>query len=280
MRVVVVGARGFIGAALLRRLERSAVNVLALASREIDLTRPGADEALAAVLTPDDALVFLSALTPDRGRDAPTMMRNLAMGQHACAALARQGLAHVIYVSSDAVYSSADSLISEDTPPSPQDLYAAMHLARELMFRAAVKAPLAILRPAAIYGSGDTHNGYGPNRFCRLALAGKEIALFGEGEEKRDHVFIDDAIEIIGLCLRHRSSGLLNLATGRSESFRDVAHAVVAAVGRTVPIKGTPRVNPVTHRHFDATATIRAFPDFHYRTLAEGLAHTRFVAAA
>jgi nucleoside-diphosphate-sugar epimerase len=39
---------------------------------------------------------------------------------------------------------------------------------------------------------GDPHNGYGPNRFRRLAAAGQEIVLFGGGEERRDHVLVDD----------------------------------------------------------------------------------------
>jgi nucleoside-diphosphate-sugar epimerase len=38
---------------------------------------------------------------------------------------------------------------------------------------------------------GDPHNGYGPNRFRRLAAGGEEIVLFGEGEERRDHVQVE-----------------------------------------------------------------------------------------
>ena len=65
-----------------------------------------------------------------------------------------------------------------------------MHLVREVMLRSALTAPLAILRPTLLYGAADPHNGYGPNRFRRLAAAGQDIVLFGEGEEQRDHVLI------------------------------------------------------------------------------------------
>jgi UDP-glucose 4-epimerase len=41
------------------------------------------------------------------------------------------------------------------------------------------------VRSTLIYGEGDPHNGHGPNRFRRLAAAGQEIVLFGEGEERR-----------------------------------------------------------------------------------------------
>jgi nucleoside-diphosphate-sugar epimerase len=147
-----------------------------------------------------------------------------------------------------------------------------MHLAREIMLRAALKLPLAILRPTLIYGAKDPHNGYGPNRFRRLAAKGEAITLFGEGEEKRDHVHVDDVAALASAVLHHRSKGVLNIASGRSASFREVAEMVVALSPRPVEIRGTPRQNPITHRHFDITDCLKAFPEFHYVPLRDGLA--------
>ena len=62
-----------------------------------------------------------------------------------------------------------------------------MHLVREIMFTSEVKALLAILRPTLIYHAADPHNGYGPNRFWRLARSREPIRLFGKGDERRDH---------------------------------------------------------------------------------------------
>ena len=64
------------------------------------------------------------------------------------------------------------------------------------MLKMAVTVPIVVLRPSPLYGVADPHNGYGPNRFSRLAAQGGEITLFGEGEEKRDHVFVEDLGEI------------------------------------------------------------------------------------
>ena len=50
---------------------------------------------------------------------------------------------------------------------------------------------LCIVRPTLVYGEGDPHNGYGPNRFIKL-IKKKPIELFGRGEELRDHVWIND----------------------------------------------------------------------------------------
>jgi len=150
-----------------------------------------------------------------------------------------------------------------------------MHLAREAMFRTLAGVPLATLRPSLLYGAGDPHNGYGPNRFRRLANKGEPIVLFGEGEERRDHVLIDDLAELAARVLYRRSDGVLNVATGEVASFRDIARLVAEAAGARVPITGTKRVGPMPHngyRPFDAAATREAFPDFAYTTLAAGFA--------
>jgi nucleoside-diphosphate-sugar epimerase len=139
------------------------------------------------------------------------------------------------------------------------------------MLVAEAKAPLAILRLTAVYGAGDTHNSYGPNRFLRQALKDGRIPLFGNGEETRDHLHVDDAVDLVLKVVTHASTGLLNLAAGKSESFRDVAEMIAAMVPRPIEIAPSARQNPVTHRHFDTTDLVRAFPDTRFKPLAEGL---------
>jgi UDP-glucose 4-epimerase len=273
-RIVVLGVSGFLGRRLRTACAVAGVEMLGLGSRELDLTDPGAGAQLAQQLRPRDVLVFLAALTPDKGRDSAALMRNLAMARAVCEATRSVELAQLIYASSDAVYSFATTLICEDTPAIPLDLYGAMHRTRELMLAAEARAPLAILRLTAIYGADDTHNSYGPNRFVRQAFKDGRIALFGYGEETRDHLYVDDAVDLILKTALRGSTGLLNLASGKSESFRTVADLVAAQAGRPIEIVPSARQSPVTHRHFDVSNLTRAFPSIRLRPLAEGLAAT------
>jgi nucleoside-diphosphate-sugar epimerase len=112
-------------------------------------------------------------------------------------------------------------------------------------------------------------------------LSEGKIALFGNGEEKRDHVFIHDVVRLIALAIQHRSEGALNLATGVSVSFAEVAEQVVAVCGGTIRIEHLPRgAGQVTHRHFDITAMLKVWPDFRYTPLADGIAQTWSALAA
>jgi UDP-glucose 4-epimerase len=270
-RVVVLGAGGFLGARLLKFCADAQIEAVGLGSRDFDLADPAAPTGLAARLRTSDVVVFLAALTPDKGRDSGTLMRNLAMARAVCEATRTHEIAHLIYASSDAVYSFAMPLISEETPAVPLDLYGAMHRTRELMLLGEAKAPLAILRLTAVYGRGDTHNSYGPNRFMRQALQDGRIPLFGNGEETRDHLYVDDAVDIIRKIVVHGSTGLLNLASGSSVTFRSIADMIAARAGRPVEVATSARQNPATHRHFDVTHLLRAFPDARLTPLGEGL---------
>jgi len=268
-----MGARGFVGSAIAARLERDQVPVLRLSSSDIDLLAPDAAEGLTARLQPDDAFIAVSALAPCR--NARMLRDNMTVALTMVEAAARVPLAHVVNISSDAVYADGPLPLTEDSLAAPTSLHGAMHLARELMFKTAVTTPLAILRPSLLYGAGDPHNGYGPNRFRRLAAKGEPIMLFGEGEERRDHVLIDDVAELTARVLERRSTGVLNVATGTVASFRNIAEMVVKISGKPIAIKGTPRSGPMPHngyRSFDVAACKAAFPDFAYVPLAVGLA--------
>lgn len=273
-RVVLLGARGFIGKAVLRRLEMESIPTLALGSGDLDLCDSSASKRLVGIIQDGDSVVMLSALTPDKGRDITTLMKNLVMMQTVCSALEESECAHLIYFSSDAVYNTDLNRVTEDSPASPRDLYGAMHHTREIMARSVGDIPTLILRPTAVYGPNEPHNSYGPNRFRQAAESYGKITLFGGGEETRDHIHVKDVAEVTLRSLLHKSSGILNVATGASKSFYEVAETVVRQFDNGVEVITTSRANPITHRHYDVTNLIKAFPDFRFTDLESGIAST------
>jgi len=279
-RTVVIGAAGFVGNALMRRLNRAGANALGLTRKDVDLIAPGAGERLADVLRTADAVVAVAARAPCK--DLSMMVENMLIVRAITDALGKVPAQQVVNIGSDAVYADAPVPITELTPTAPTSLHGAMHIAREIAFTGSVKSPLALLRPTLIYGAEDPHNGYGPNRFRRLANSGQEIVLFGEGEERRDHVLVEDVAEIIFRVLQRRSKGVLNIATGHTHSFREIADLVVTGTGRKVAVKASPRSGPMPHngyRPFDISECRAAFADFFYTPLAEGIAKAQREAA-
>ena len=93
-----------------------------------------------------------------------------------------------------------------------------MHLSREIILSLS-KLNFASIRPTLIYGRGDPHNSYGPNSFYRFAKVDKDIVLFGNGEELRDHVHISDVSELAYMMLNDRLCENLNAVSGECHKF-------------------------------------------------------------
>lgn len=273
-RVVILGANGFLARDLAGHLAGLGIETLPVGSGQVNLLEPDSPEKLKGIVRPDDALVVTSALTPEKGRDVRTFMKNLAMVQHVCAGLEEGACAQVVYISSDAVYDDSSALVRETTARTGLGLYGLMHVAREEMLRFAVtksKTPLCVLRPCAVYGAGDTHNSYGPNRFMRGALKDRKVTLFGNGEEQRDHIYVRDLTRLVVACLERRSEGAVNAATGAAVSFHDLAQKIIGLCPAKVELECLPRATPVTHRHFDVSLRLKEFPGFQCTPLDKGL---------
>jgi nucleoside-diphosphate-sugar epimerase len=275
-RVVVIGAGGFVGSTFVRELTTANIPTLALTRKEVDLLAPNGAERLMAQLSSDDSVVFVSAIAP--AKNTAQLMANLRMAEAAATAFAAVPPAQLLYISSDAVYADEANPVTERSPLAPSTLHGMMHAARELIFRNEYRGPLAFLRPTLIYGARDPHSGYGPNRFRRQAAKGEPITIFGEGEEKRDHVAVEDVARLAVRILLRRSTGALNAATGVVTSFRDIAYLVAKQFSPQATVASAPRPGPrphLLHRFFDITGCHKAFPDFHFEPLADGISRVQ-----
>ena len=269
-RVVVIGAGGFIAGAIVKML--NGIEVLPLGRPHLDLLKDTSKKILVENLKSEDTLIFASAKAPVK--NVEMLRENIVMAEHVCAAIKAKPPAHVVYISSDAVYKDSMQPLTEESCAEPSSLHGAMHLAREIALRAEYAGPLAIVRPTLVYGVSDPHNGYGPNRFRRLAAEGKEIVLFGEGEERRDHVHVDDVAALVSLIVKSRSFGTANAVSGEVASFREIAEHTASQFTPRVIIRGTPRSGPMPHngyRPLSNRAALEAFPGFRFKGWREGM---------
>ncbi|HTE65144.1 MAG TPA: NAD-dependent epimerase/dehydratase family protein [Candidatus Binatia bacterium] len=231
---------------------------------------------LAGQLDPGTTLVFAAALTPDRGQTLDTYTANVAMAATVARALERQP-APCVYISSDAVYGFDVNPVTEETAVAPGGYYALAKYTGEKLLEYAAGAkgfPLLSLRVAAAFGPGDPHGSYGPNGFARSLARDRSIRIFGQGEEERDHVHVDDVARLAVALMRAGASGVFNIATGRSRSFAQVIEAIRKLVPYEVAVTNAPRKSPITHRSYDITRLDQAVPGFPFTPLEDGLRAT------
>ena len=271
-RVVVLGT-GFIGAAIAEHLVTDSIEVLTLKSSSLNLLDDNAGKNLALKLRAEDVLIFISAKAPCK--DVEMLQKNIQMAKAVGQALSLQSVAHLIYISSDAVYKDSKTPISEESCAEPQSLHGLMHLAREIILRQQYQGPFTIVRPTLVYGINDPHNGYGPNRFGRLAKEGGDIVLFGKGEERRDHVYVEDIAKLVHLLILYRAVGVVNAVSNQTVSFNELSQFATTFFRSTGAVIETQRVGIMPHdgyRPFEPSIASIVFPGFQFRDWRTGLA--------
>jgi UDP-glucose 4-epimerase len=272
-RVVVIGKNGFVGNSVIEVLHQNKVSVIGLGRSDIDLTSSAAQARLSKVIKPHDIVIFAAGEVPVK--TVEQFNSNLVALENCIKGLNGIDLTQFIYVSSDAVYEDSSTPLSESSPRAPESLHGLMHLTREIMLETShLNNVLCLVRPTLIYGAKDPHNGYGPCLFMRLANKLQPISLFGGGEERRDFVHISDVSEVIFELVRSKYTGSLNIATGKLNSFYEIATLVSKVVGADIEIKKIPRNGPMPHNGYRAFSTdllkLR-FPNVHMKSIEIGL---------
>jgi len=129
--------------------------------------------------------------------------------------------------------------VNETHPLRPRTPYALNKTAAEnsyLYYNQIHELKTVAFRIANPYGprSQMQHNKYSMvNWFIRQAIEGKNINIFGDGEQIRDYVYVDDLADaFIRTALTESCYGeVFNVGSGIGTSFREMVEAVIAAVG-------------------------------------------------
>ncbi len=137
-----------------------------------------------------------------------------------------------IYASSCAVYGEANSLpINEHHPTSPISPYAASKLAAEYYCKVFYEnngLKTLCLRYFNVYGPRQVEGSYSGviTRFIGRLKQGKPPIIYGDGEQTRDFVHVNDIVEANMLALnRQRSVGeVINVGTGKPTAINELAN--------------------------------------------------------
>ena len=108
------------------------------------------------------------------------------------------------------------------------------------------------------------------------------MTLFGNGEELRDHIFIGDVAELVFNVVKNKICGELNLVSGKTHSFFEIANIVYKSLEKDPNIKHLERVGPMPHngyRAFDNQSILNLFPNFRFSCIEEEISNIMRVPA-
>ena len=231
--VLLLGGAGFIGSALARRLQHEKVPVHIVGRHNVDQLEK---------LVPQCSTVIhlASATTPGSSAGQASLeLGNLALTLRLLDLLRAQSHTHLIFFSSGGtVYGDPLSLpVAEDCPLAPVSNHGAGKAAQE-SFCQALRAQghaVTILRPSNAYGPGQTmKSGFGLVRtLLEHARLGTAMEIWGDGENVRDYIYIDDIVEAtLRLIDQPQDGGTYNLGSGMGYSINQVKDVVEQVCGR------------------------------------------------
>jgi UDP-glucose 4-epimerase len=277
-RLVVLGADGFIGHAVVREalVRGGAVTALCLgdawrlagfegASR-VDVgdrwwRRSFGDE-LRQLLEGASALVLLAYRPPPADATVAESAEqeatvNMAGVRVACAAAAAQG-ARVVFASSADDYGRwREEAVDEFTPTRPETPYAAAKLEAEATV--ARIAHSTSLRIATVYGPGETGHRAIP-RFLAALLRGNELTIHGDGSDVRDYVALSDvAHAVVTAALAESPPRVVNVGSGIGRTTREIAATVAEALRVTPVIRHEPSPRTPSRLTLDVELARRSF---------------------
>jgi len=256
--IVVTGGAGFVGSNLVHTLNRQLDEDILVVDdltdgakfRNLIGTRISdywdKDELLERLptLKPLRAVFHLGACTTTTEWDGRYMMKNNYAYSRCLLDLCAGHGVPFIYASSAAVYGRGADFREDGAPMQPLNVYGYSKLLFDqyvLRRFSSLRSQVVGLRYFNVYGPREQHKGpmasVAYHFYCQLLERGR-VCLFegsdgyGNGEQRRDFVFVDDVVAVTLWFLSHPDkSGIFILGTGRSQSFNELANAVIAHQG-------------------------------------------------
>ncbi|HUI07369.1 MAG TPA: NAD(P)-dependent oxidoreductase [Verrucomicrobiae bacterium] len=275
-RIILLGHNGFIGSRLEAAFRRQypRLELAGFSFPGLDLAQPRAAESLAELFDPQTAVVMTAGVKRQWGDTLDAFSQNMNMAVNVARLLPSHPVRRFVFFSSAAVYGEErhDEQITEDTPVRPTSYYGTAKFASECVLRKALPTGFVAIRPPLVYGPGDTSKSYGPAGFVYAAARGEPITLWGEGDEKREFIFVDDVVELTVRLVFHDHDGVLNIVSGRPCTFRQAADIVCRCAPTTIISR--PRSRPKVDHGFRNRQLTRLFPDFNFHSLEDGIGKT------
>lgn len=268
--IVVTGGAGFIGSAIVWRLNQKSAEEVMVVDRLADADDPKrrnlAPLKIAEFLHADDfldrvrrgqfdrriyALIHMGAISSTTETDADLLQRNNTDYTRALAEYAVRQNIRFIYASSAATYGDGSAGFSDDLESlerlKPLNLYGASKHNFDLWAKkSGLFDRIVGLKYFNVFGPNEYHKGGMRSVVLKayeqirgtgaVRLFKSHRPNYADGEQVRDFLYVKDAVEMTLFFLEHGASGLFNVGSGRTHTWKDLVTPVFEGLGLPVRI--------------------------------------------
>jgi len=207
-----------------------------------------------------DGVIHMGAISDTTATDADLVMENNFRTSMRLLDWCTQARVPFIYASSAATYGDgSEGFVDDGTPAGlqklkPLNLYG---WSKQLFDQAVIERQVKKEKLPPQWAGLKFFNVFGPNEYHKGemmslvakrfddAKAGRTVRLFkshrdgiGDGEQRRDFIYVDDAVAVVRWLMQTPSvSGLFNVGTGKARSFKDLITALFHSLGAAPKIE-------------------------------------------
>jgi UDP-glucose 4-epimerase len=261
MKVLVTGGGGFIGSNLVRALVEQGDDVRVLdnfsTGNRMNLAELANDVEIVEgelrsyervhAATRGVEVVFHQGALPSVPRSVQDPLTTSAVNVegtlNVLLAARDEGVRRVVCASSSSVYGNSGDLPRFETAhPDPISPYGVSKLAAErycVSFSRVYPLQTVALRYFNVFGPNqDPTSQYAAvvPRFITAIADGRPVAIYGDGEQRRDFTYVENVVEanVLAAVTEGVSGAVLNVATGRATSVNELADTIGSLLGRSV----------------------------------------------
>lgn len=294
--IAIIGSNGFIGKHLIDILKNNSKLKLHLFGRnlasefsdlfpyqQIDLNN---SEQLKISFKDIDFVYYLASESiPSTSWESPIfdVEKNLLSFVNFLDCVCKLKLKKIVFVSSGGtIYGHSDKKLNEEANKKPFSPYGIIKLAMENFlnyFEVKYKLQYDIFRVSNVYGRGqNTGKGLGIiNTFLEKIILEKKINVFGDGNNIRDYVFIEDVAKLLSLSLHTKSnkSNIYNLSSNNALSINELVSITKKIIPETFEVIYTAtRQSDNPSILLDNSKILTDFPDFEFTKIEDGILKT------
>lgn len=285
-KILILGGNGFLGKNLVRKLSQSFDVVVVdsyttgceCVSYNLSLVNLNDIYTVIDKEKPDVLINLVSSIGP--GSTEEDYIKDHKMVYEPCEELLNKlnndSIKYIYFSSGGAVYGNGEGCVNEDSDLNPISYYGKSKKDMEIQTKRFASAGLKylIIRPSNPYGHGQNihgRQGIIANTIGKIK-DGTDIEIWGDGENRKDYIYIDDFVEYIDLLIKKDEwNQVYNIGSGVTTSVNEIMDIFKNTCDVMPEIRYTPfHSDDVKNVYLDCRKIQSVF-DVKCKTIAEGI---------